>query len=139
MTLVRTESELNYVLSVVETGLNYAGYIPFVSKLSGSLRISYGQLEVIGAIATAAILAARAFTNTDLRARAQGLNRAREVFTTYAMHGVANVVRGYIETFSFMGLATCLPYDLLQNRFAYPKEDMAAEPRHIRVSRREAT
>lgn len=137
MTFVRTERELNYVLSVVETGLNYAGYIPFVSKLSGSLRISYGQLEVIAAVATAALLAARAFTNTDLRVRAQGLDRAREVFSCYALHGVANVGRGILETFSFVGLAACLPYDLLQNRFRYPYEELE-ELRPIRHGRAEA-
>jgi hypothetical protein len=125
MTLTNTEKELNHIQSVVETGLNYAGYIPLVSSLSGSLRIQYGKIEVIGAIATGALLAGQAFFEQNGEERSKKLNRAVEVLTTYATHGVANIFRGILEMIPFLSLVVCLPYDLMKNRFIYPQEERA--------------
>ncbi len=123
MTLVTTEKELNNIQGVVETGLNYAGYIPLVSTLSGAIRINYGKIEVIGAIASAALIAIRAFANDSQTERAEQLNLALQVITAYSLHGIANIFRGILEMVPFLSLVTCLPYDLLKHRFSYPRED----------------
>lgn len=123
MILVKTEKDLNNVQAIVETGLNYAGYVPLVSTLSGAMRINYGKIEVIGAVASAALIAIRAFANDSQAERAEQLNLALSVITTYSLHGIANIFRGILEMVPLLSLATCLPYDLLKHRYAYPREE----------------
>jgi len=123
MSVLSTQKELNHVQRVVETGLNYAGYVPGVSTLSGALRVNYGKIEIIGAVAAAAFIAIRALVNQDAQERSAGLKKALNVMSTYSLHGVANIFRGILEMIPFLSLVTCLPYDLQKNRFTYPKED----------------
>jgi hypothetical protein len=120
--LNQIQNTIGKVLSTFERGLNAGGYIPILSTFSGALRIKYGQIEVIGSIVAAALTAIAALFNPSKEAREQGLNRATEILTTYACHGIANIFRGVIEAIPFLSFVTCLPYDLLGNRFAYPHE-----------------
>ncbi len=116
--------KLDQTLGVFESGLNVAGYVPLVSTISGALRVNYGKLEIIGAVAAAGIIAVKAlFAGTE---QYNEFNHAVEILFTYASHGAANVVRGIIEIFPFVSLATCLPYDLLGHRYSYPFENAAS-------------
>jgi hypothetical protein len=118
---------LNKTLNAFEKGLNIAGYIPVVSTFSGSFRASYGKLEVIAAVAAAALMAVRAlFLNAE--DRNQELKKAVEVLVHYSLHGLANIMRAALEIFPFVSLVTCLPYDLLGKRFSYPVQlDQSSE------------
>lgn len=111
---------LNKTLNTFEEGLNIAGYFPIVSTFSGSLRIGYGKLEVIGSVAAAALIAIRALFLANASDRNREFRKAVEVLIDYSLHGFANITRGIIEDFPFVSLVTCLPYDLSGNRFAYP-------------------
>lgn len=116
------EDVLDNTFGHFEQGLNIAGYIPLVSSLSGGLRFEYGKLEIIGALAAAAIMCINALFNSDASEKAVLLNKAGEVVIKYSLHGVANMVRGLFEIVPFVSLVTCLPYDLMGSRFAYIRE-----------------
>jgi hypothetical protein len=118
---------LNKTLNSFEGGLNIAGYVPVVSTFSGALRINYGKLEVIGAIAAAVLITFRALFLVNASDRDRELKRAIDVFTCYSLHGVANMIRGILEIVPFVSLATCLPYDLSDKRFAYPVDARSLE------------
>ena len=123
MNLNHIQESLDKTLYTFEQGLNIAGYIPLVSTFSGSLRISYGKVEVIGSVVAAVLTAFVALCNYhDAEARQRGLGKALEILTTYSLHGIANIFRGTIESVPFLSLFTCLPYDLLRSRFSYHYE-----------------
>jgi hypothetical protein len=122
MNMNQIQVNINKTLHVSERGLNILGYIPIVSTFSGALRMSYGKLEVIGAIAAAALIAVKALCITNSSDRDSELKKAVEVFIGYALHGCANIIRGMIEVVPCFSLITCLPYDLLGHRYAYPIE-----------------
>lgn len=116
------QRNLDRTLSTLEHGFNIAGYIPILSSGSGVLRAVLGKIEVIGAIAVAALIAVKALFNPDAYARDAEIKKAVEVLVTYSLHGVANIFRGIIEIVPLLSLATCLPYDISGNRFTYPLE-----------------
>lgn len=115
---------LNKTLNTFEKGLNIAGYFPIVSSFSGLLRINYGKLEIIGGIVAAALIAVSALFLADASERHREFSKAVKVFTDYSLHGFSNIIRGTIEALPFVSLVTCLPYDLLGNRFAYPIQNL---------------
>lgn len=117
------EVNLNKTIAVGEQCLNIAGYIPGVSSVSGAFRLAGGKIEIIGGIAAAVIVALAALSAPDATSKRQGLSRAVTILTTYFLHGIANAFRGSIEMIPFISLVTCLPYDLLKNRFTYLHED----------------
>ena len=123
--------QLDTTLSVFEKGLNYVGYVPFVSTISGALRAEYGKIEVIGGLAVTAFKAISALFQAGAQ-RDASLERAVE-HLTYAWHGVANIFRGIIEAIPFASLVTCLPYDLSGCRYTYPLENAAVAPRAPRT------
>ena len=123
------QRDLDRSLSAFEKGLNIAGYIPFVSSISGPCRIVYGKVLVIGSIAASVLSAFDKLQHAhDTAGRQQALKGAVEIFMTYSLHGISNIFRGIIESTPFLSLITCLPYDLLAQRFAYPYEP--ARPNH---------
>lgn len=97
---------LNTALTNLELALNVVGYIPFLSTYSGSLRICIGKIELISALAAAAIL-----TIAGANARTENDQRPIECLV-YAAHGAGNIARGLIEVFPFLSLLLCLPCDL---------------------------
>lgn len=116
-----TQAALDRNLSQFEKALNVAGYIPIVSSVSGAVRVLYGKIEVVAAVGTAAISALKALFS-DARGSKEWFGRS-VMALDYALHGVANIVRGYIEMVPFLGLALCLPYDhCLEERVTYPTE-----------------
>jgi hypothetical protein len=118
------QNNLNKTLNSFEEALNIAGYVPVVSSLSGLVRISLGELEIVGSIVAAALIATRSFFFVNASDRERESNKAFEIFIDYSLHGCANIIRGIIERIPFASLVTCLPYDrLLQGRFVYPITD----------------
>jgi hypothetical protein len=117
------QGSLDSSLEKFEHALNIAGYVPLVSSVSGVIRAVLGKIEVIGGIATGAILAIAALFNPHASQRHAQLNKAAEVAVKYSLHGVANLLRGTIEVFPLLSLVTCLPYDLMGNRFSYFREN----------------
>lgn len=120
------QTDLNKTLNSFEKWLNIAGYVPIASSFSGSLRASYGQLEVIGAIAVAALIAVKALFMVSPSDRDREFKKATEILVDYSLHGVANMIRGSIEAFPFASWVTCLPYDLAGHRFAYRVSEQGA-------------
>ncbi len=118
------EDSIDNAFGWFEHGLNIAGYIPLVSTISGGIRIGFGKLEVIGAIAVAAFTAIKALFNPDPIEKHLQLDKAAKILVKYSLHGAANVLRGTLEVFPFVSLVTCLPYDLAGNRFSYVREDI---------------
>jgi len=116
------ENTLDKSLDKLEHGLNIAGYVPILSSFSGGLRAVLGKIEIIGAIAAAAIMAVAALFNPDAAQRQAQLNKALQIAVKYSLHGAANMFRGTVESIPFVSLVTCLPYDLLGHRFAYIRE-----------------
>ncbi len=112
---------LDKALSTFETVLNYVGYVPFVSTFSGAIRIAYGKAEIIGAIAAGALLAVKALFASDSTQRREEFNYALGIAGTYAVHGFANICRGFVESIPFVNFAG-LAYDLSGTRIRYPFE-----------------
>lgn len=112
---------LDQALHTFEKVLNFAGYIPIVSTISGSIRIAYGKAEVVGAVAAGALLAIKALCNTDADQRARDMDYAVAVGVNYSIHGLANIGRGFVEAIPIINLS-CLVYDLTGTRIQYPFE-----------------
>ncbi len=117
--MMEIEDSLDNWLEKIEPGLNIAGYFPVISSVSGPLRMVLGQCEIIGGLAAAAFMAIAALFNPNARERQHQLNKALEIAVKYTLHGGANLFRGGIEMIPFASLVTCLPYDLLGNRFSH--------------------
>ena len=117
-------THLDKTLGRFEQGLNIAGYVPLfgVGSIAGGIRAAYGKMEVVCSIGRAAITAIAALFNPDVQQKQQGLDRAVEIVKTYTVHGLGNVVRGWVEMVPYLSLVTCLPYDYLGYRFSYPQE-----------------
>jgi hypothetical protein len=118
-----SELKLNDALASFEKGLNLAGYVPVLSTVSGTLRSTYGKTLIITGVAGGALLAIVALFNSNAKSRKNGLEKAVKFLMTCSLHGIANIGRSRIEMVPFLSLATCLPYDLMGTRFAYPKEN----------------
>lgn len=112
---------LDQALHTFEKVLNVAGYVPFVSAISGAIRIGYGKVEVIGAIAAGALLTVKALFNRDAEQRSFDFKYAVAVAANYSIHGLANIGRGFVEALPIINLS-CLVYDLTGTRIQYPFE-----------------
>ena len=97
-------SRLDESFQSFEKMLNVFGYIPIVSSVSGSVRQVYGNVQVIGGLATAVLSSL-----SNQRQAEHGLE--------IAVHGIANMCRSSVEMVPFLNLA-CIPYDM-GNRFEY--------------------
>lgn len=113
---------LHSTLCAFEKGLNIAGYVPLVSCISGAVRGMYGKIEIIAGVVAASFLAIAAFFNPNADVSRQWVRKAVDILTTYSLHGIANIGRSWIEMIPLLSLVTCLPYDLMGKRFAYPQE-----------------
>lgn len=118
------QTKLDNGFSVFEQGLNMAGYVPIlgVSKVAGLVRINFGNAQIIASIALGALIAVAALFSKNADERQQGLHLAVTIMKTYTLHGLANMGRGFIECVPYLSLVTCLPYDLMDNRYRYPNE-----------------
>ncbi len=106
-------------LAATERTLNLFGYVPFVSTVSGGLRIIYGKVEIITGLALSAIgiVGALCKQGSD---RKSAMDQA-DSFFKYSIHGLANVARGLVESVPFVNLV-CFFWDQANERMAYPSE-----------------
>ncbi|MCH9613481.1 MAG: hypothetical protein SP1CHLAM54_04840 [Chlamydiia bacterium] len=112
------------VCSAAEKALNFPGYIPCVGTLSGGARLILGQVQIaLGALC--AIGTAVASVVSEVETEKKELWTEAEHSLEFAVHGIANCVRGTIEAMPCVNLIT-LPYDFI-NRFEYPTIRNGAE------------
>lgn len=105
----------------IERSLNNWGRIPFVSAFSGMLRQFYGTVQLVASVATIIfngfrIIAAR--TNREKKELWDDNKR----LVVYGWHGLANIVRGQIESIPFFNLLL-FPYDRSGRRWKYKHEE----------------
>ncbi len=115
------QQTLDQALHTIEQVLNVAGYLPLVSMISGSIRIAYGKIEVIGAVAAGALLALKGFANSDPEQRSKEVDYGVAVIVNYSIHGLINIGRAFVEAIPLINLS-CLVYDLAGGRIQYPFE-----------------
>ena len=117
---VKTSSEYarTTLLPTVERGFNGAGYIPYaVHRVSGGVRMVYGLVETVAAVALGLLIASAGYCKGEEALRKEGV----KIFD-FAIHGVANMVRGYVETRQWVNLVFIL-YDQVpeKNRIVYSR------------------
>lgn len=103
-----------------EEAANMFGYMPFVSTTTGQVRCWFGAAQFVAAF----VIAIFKFVNSFFQKEAADAQRMRsEAFTVlqYAFHGLANFVRGWIETMPVVNLAG-LAYDMTSMRLQYQVE-----------------
>jgi hypothetical protein len=96
-------------LTQIEGLLNFAGYFPPISPVSGAARMVYAQFLTIGSIACAALKLVASWFTPDAAKKAK-LVAESKMFVDYALHGVSNAVRASIEMMPWINLLT-LVYD----------------------------
>lgn len=95
-----------FLENYVEKGFDMAGYIPGpVHRVSGGVRIVGGAVEAVAAVALAVLLHTSGSLTGNRELRSEGIK-----VLDYAIHGVANMVRGYVEVHAWVHLL-CILYD----------------------------
>lgn len=93
-------------LPYVENFFNGAGYIPLaVHKYSGGTRIVFGFTEVVVSVALAFFFSLHAELSGS-----RAFNKEAWKVLDYAVHGMANMVRGFVEVHVWLHFA-CPLYD----------------------------
>lgn len=120
---------LNPALKDLETGFNYAGYVPIVGTFSGMLRQFYGVVELVIAVVAVIFNIMRGFFVEDREAKVALIKDCHYILHNYARHGIANIVRGQIESIPLINFI-CFFYDYFSEiRMAYDKESEQVRPR----------
>jgi hypothetical protein len=96
-----------------ERGLNFLGYFPGISTISGQVRDLYGSAELIAGLALSIFSALFGSKNS-----ARQDNQIKHGLEWIA-HGSVNVLRSIIEKIPVYGNIACLIYDLSAKRFEY--------------------
>jgi hypothetical protein len=117
--LYEKESDFNMALNIVEQTGNFFGYIPFVSTLTGAMRIAAGKIQTIASLSLFCMF----FVTLPLTIF-NGENFAKHVKISliskkHIPHGFANIFRGFFEIIPFVGNFLCLAYDVSNNRMSY--------------------
>lgn len=105
------------MLSDAEALLNWAGKIPFISYLSGSIRFSLGLTTAAVSTCVGSCLIMTSLVNTRSVYKKTGEMLIRE----YAiLHGGGNMLRGLFECYAWsLSLGATLIWDLSGKRFCY--------------------
>ena len=120
-----TQQQLDTSLSSVEKVANLPGYVPFVSEITGCLRIKSGILETIVSIAVF-LFNRMQYAFTGDKNYLIDSDKALQ----YLPHGLANIFRGIVECIPIIGNLACWIYDgrpmpfidTKPHRFEYPTE-----------------
>lgn len=107
---------LDNACAKVEHVLNKVGWIPYVSWVSGCIRVAIGKIMFVAGFILAAIKRFQGLAKNN-----PALTEESRQYVGYAMHGFANICRGLVEMFPFINLI-CLIYDAFIGRFAYSQE-----------------
>jgi hypothetical protein len=104
----------------LEKVFNVLGYIPCVSSGSGITRGLYGLIEIMKSC-VAVVFVAMADWMVPSHSRPVWYRTAKHV--TYAVHGFANVFRGFVECLPLVtNNLILIAYDLSMHRHEYPVE-----------------
>jgi hypothetical protein len=106
------EGQLNENLRTFEKGLDIAGYIPFVSTVSGAIRAIAGKIQLIASGIFAAPYLIFYLTNERSAKIPARIERCRDFSKKHFENGMANFYRGFIETIPFWGNAATFSYDM---------------------------
>ncbi len=93
-------------LPIVEKSFNYAGYIPgAVHRVSGGTRIVFGFAEIISSVALSILI-----YHYGIYTNNRELQREGYKLLDFAVHGAANMFRGFVECHVWFHLL-CPLYD----------------------------
>jgi hypothetical protein len=112
-----SESLRKTYLPEIETAFNGAGYIPWtVHRVSGGTRMVYGAAQTAASIALFIFIAGYGAAAEDKELVKEGCK-----FLDFAVHGAANVGRGFIEAHRVVHLALIIfdYYVPENNRLSY--------------------
>ncbi|MBS3904246.1 MAG: hypothetical protein KGZ39_02845 [Simkania sp.] len=116
--------EIEKGLASYEKGFNIAGYaLSLFTKAPGEYRMMFGSLEAITGVALFAIEGTKACFTINSTERSAGFTKAVSNLV-YTGHGVANVVRGYVETLFLLSLLGLI-WDVAGFRLKYSVEKEA--------------
>lgn len=104
----------------IELSLNNWGRIPFVSAFSGMLRQFYGTVQLVSSVAAIIFNGFRIIAAPPAQKKEFWNDNKRLV--VYGWHGLANIVRGQIESIPFINLML-FPYDKSGRRWVYKNEE----------------
>jgi len=115
-----TLREMDVHFQGVEGVLNWLGYIPLVSLVSGSLRVIYGTMEV----GLGLLLAVKLFAESKISSDNEKLYlQEAQHQLQYVAHGFANIVRGWVEICFIVGNILTFIYDYFEIRCKYSDEE----------------
>lgn len=92
---------LGLSLCEVEKALDLCGALPFLSSISGPVRMGIGQLELISGIGIGSLLLLASELSEGEQEQKKYDLWADHAFE-YCLHGTANLLRGYGESISFL-------------------------------------
>ena len=111
-TFLKNEQQLNTDLNTLEKGLDIAGYIPFVSTISGAIRAIVGKIQLIAAGIFAAPYLIFYLTNERSSKIPTRIEHCRDFSKKHFENGLANLYRGLVESVPFWGNAATFSYDM---------------------------
>jgi hypothetical protein len=88
--------EINQKMTEIEKGFNIAGGIPFVSILSGSLRMIAGKIQLIAGALIGFVGLVGQMINSNQILKWEGIS---EKGLEHLIHGGLNIGRGLLEAF----------------------------------------
>jgi hypothetical protein len=109
-------ASVDHALSSAEDWVNKAGWIPVVSLVSGYCRYELGKIQTIASLAYAMIKFVESYFTGE------GALKEAKLAAHYAVHGVGNMARGFVEQIFLLGNVLCLIYDMAGFRMNYPLE-----------------
>lgn len=89
---------LDPALAKIEKTFDGWGWIPFIGTLPGMLRQFLGLVELIAAVAAVVFNIIRGLFIEEREAKMELLKDSGFILHNYARHGIANIVRGQIES-----------------------------------------
>lgn len=95
---------LDPALASIEKTFDDWGWIPVVGTLPGMLRQFLGLVELVSAVAAVAFNIVRGLFIEDGEEKRELLGVSQFLVDNYATHGIANVVRGQIESIPLVNL-----------------------------------
>ena len=117
-------------LAGAEKALNVLGWVPFVSSVSGAVRMSAGKVMVVAFAVLSALTYIMAYMSNN-----QKLMDKADQFTQYIWHGFANVGRGFVESIPFLGNVCTILYDSEPAaRMCYPNEPLSSRMIPLKIT-----
>ncbi len=93
----------------VERVLNGLGYFPVIQGISGRLRELFGIIQLVTAVVSAVFMILEIILIANQELKKERIQQAQKVLE-YSWHGIANILRGQLETLPVVNLGFIL-YD----------------------------